>query len=204
MCCRKNAKISTDPESSSARPQTASRSAATTTTRAAETTPAQSEQRPVSAAQKPASRPASGRPGSSAPRSSTPVLTSHTPHVSNKITLPPLTLPTTSADKPTEQVAMSQAAPPDETGSRPASANNRPASGGNRPASGSKQTQEHSRTATPVINEGQTPLDAGKHNYSQVSIGHVNNNPTMQFFTGISRNIQSMTWCVQDFQDNAL
>ena len=41
-------------------------------------------------------------------------------------------------------------------------------------------------------------------------IGHVNNIPTMHFFTGISRNTQSksymlsLTECVWDFQNNAL
>ena len=42
------------------------------------------------------------------------------------------------------------------------------------------------------------------------TIAHVNNIPTMQFFTGIFRNTQSklymlsLTECVWDFQDNAL
>ena len=42
------------------------------------------------------------------------------------------------------------------------------------------------------------------------TIAHVNNIPTMQSFTGISRNTQSksymlsLTECVWDFQDNAL
>lgn len=147
---KKNAKVASDPESSSARPQTA-RSVAVAP-------PAAQPERPVSAAQ---------RPASSAPRSSTPVLTSHTPHVSNKVMLPPLTVPTSSADNPTEQIAMSQSIPPIEptatkSGSRPVTPSSRPASGtagGSRPASGSKQTQDHSRTATPVKNEGQTPLD---------------------------------------------
>ena len=41
-------------------------------------------------------------------------------------------------------------------------------------------------------------------------IGHVNNIPIMQFFTGITRNTQpksymlSLTECVWDFQNNAL
>ena len=41
-------------------------------------------------------------------------------------------------------------------------------------------------------------------------IGHVNKIPTMQFFSGISRNAQSklymlsLTECVGDFQNNAL
>ena len=41
-------------------------------------------------------------------------------------------------------------------------------------------------------------------------IGHVHNIPTMQFFTGISRKIQSklymltLTACVWDFRNNAL
>lgn len=153
LYCRKNAKVASDPESSSARPQTA-RSVAVAP-------PAAQPERPVSAAQ---------RPASSAPRSSTPVLTSHTPHVSNKVMLPPLTVPTSSADNPTEQIAMSQSIPPIEptatkSGSRPVTPSSRPASGtagGSRPASGSKQTQDHSRTATPVKNEGQTPLDGCK------------------------------------------
>ena len=43
-----------------------------------------------------------------------------------------------------------------------------------------------------------------------VGILHVNNIPTMQFFTGISRNTQSksymlsLTECVWEFQNNAL
>ena len=43
-----------------------------------------------------------------------------------------------------------------------------------------------------------------------VTIGHVNNISTMQFFTGISRNTQSksyilsLTECVWEFQNNAL
>ena len=42
-----------------------------------------------------------------------------------------------------------------------------------------------------------------------LQIGHVNNIPTMQFFTGISRNTQSksyrlsLTECVWEFQNNA-
>ena len=45
------------------------------------------------------------------------------------------------------------------------------------------------------------------HAYSK--IGHVNDIPTMQFFTGISRNTQSnsymssLTECVWEFQNNA-
>ena len=47
--------------------------------------------------------------------------------------------------------------------------------------------------------------------YNVVPIGHVNNIPAIQFFTGISRNVQSKSYtmltlmeCVWDFQNNAL
>ena len=48
------------------------------------------------------------------------------------------------------------------------------------------------------------------NNHCKQVIGRVNNSPTMQFFTGISRNTQlklnmpSLTECVRDFQNNAL
>ena len=48
----------------------------------------------------------------------------------------------------------------------------------------------------------------GKVKY--IPLGHVNSIPTMQFFTGISRNtqskscIQSLTKCVWEFKNNAL
>ena len=45
----------------------------------------------------------------------------------------------------------------------------------------------------------------------ELTIGHVNNIPTMQFFTGISRNTQSKSYmlpstdnCVWEFRNNAL